>query len=689
MRNLQFTLCLITLFLISCVNIVKGQEVDSTTSQLLAPVTVIGFDSPKMLRETPGAIAIIGPERLEAYDGTSVVFAANTLPGIRFEERSPGSYRVAVRGSSLRAPFGVRNVKTYWNGIPYTRPTGESPINLLDPINFGRMEVIRGPAGSIYGAGNGGVLNIGDIGQRKFQDQLSFQHTQGSFGLQRYVGVAEHAGDKGGLLLRYAHQEADGYRDNSALRRDNLQASGRFTLDQGHQVAVNLLYSDIQYGIPGGLTAEQRDENPRQVRPSILGQATGLSSQNLLMGFTSTYDQHPRFENVTTLYGNLESFENTFFDFRRESRQSGGGRTRSTYKTKLGQTNFRFSIGGEFQRGFDIARNFENLQGQAGALNFDDELTTNRHFLFAKTEANLPGQWQITAGLSRNVLDYDINRLVDNGLDSAFRLERSFDPQWIPRLGLAKTISPDLTIHASISSGFSAPVIEEIRTNEGTLNTALQAEKGLNTEIGARGTLLNNKLAFDVSAFYFRLDDTIVREETPRGTVVFANAGNTDQAGIELLTTWYAIATPTVHISSLTWQVAYTYHDFAFDDYVDDGEDFSGNDLTGVAPHTLAITADLAGTKGWYLSATYNHTGRMPLNDANTVHADGFQLVLVKAGYSFAWQNGPEIEVFAGVNNLLDERYSLGNDLNAFGQRYFQPAPERNYYAGIKARIGD
>ena len=37
-----------------------------------------------------------------------------------------------------------------------------------------------------------------------------------------------------------------------------------------------------------------------------------------------------------------------------------------------------------------------------------------------------------------------------------------------------------------------------------------------------------------------------------------------------------------------------------------------------------------------------------------------------------------------GVDNLLDETYSLGNDINAMGNRYFNPAAPRNYYAGMK-----
>ncbi|MEQ9413093.1 MAG: hypothetical protein RIF39_04650 [Cyclobacteriaceae bacterium] len=45
---------------------------------------------------------------------------------------------------------------------------------------------------------------------------------------------------------------------------------------------------------------------------------------------------------------------------------------------------------------------------------------------------------------------------------------------------------------------------------------------------------------------------------------------------------------------------------------------------------------------------------------------------------------GIPINFFAGGDNLLDKTYSLGNDLNAFGGRYFNAAAGRNYYAGLQ-----
>jgi iron complex outermembrane receptor protein len=42
------------------------------------------------------------------------------------------------------------------------------------------------------------------------------------------------------------------------------------------------------------------------------------------------------------------------------------------------------------------------------------------------------------------------------------------------------------------------------------------------------------------------------------------------------------------------------------------------------------------------------------------------------------------MDLFAGVDNATNKRYSLGNDLNAAGNRYYNAAAGRNFYAGLK-----
>ena len=46
-----------------------------------------------------------------------------------------------------------------------------------------------------------------------------------------------------------------------------------------------------------------------------------------------------------------------------------------------------------------------------------------------------------------------------------------------------------------------------------------------------------------------------------------------------------------------------------------------------------------------------------------------------------------QLNIYAGGDNLLDEIYSLGNDINAAGGRYYNAAFARNYYFGLGFRL--
>jgi len=45
-------------------------------------------------------------------------------------------------------------------------------------------------------------------------------------------------------------------------------------------------------------------------------------------------------------------------------------------------------------------------------------------------------------------------------------------------------------------------------------------------------------------------------------------------------------------------------------------------------------------------------------------------------------------EPFIGINNLFDKEYMANVRLNASFGRYYEPAPERNFYAGLLLRYG-
>src|SRR5665647_967852 len=111
--------------LLLIVNTTKGQTITDPdsypdSSQTLENVIIRAYENNRKLIDVPASISLVNKTDLNRYSNTSILSAMNASPGVRMDERSPGSYRLNIRGSSLRSPFGVRNVKIYYNDIPYT-----------------------------------------------------------------------------------------------------------------------------------------------------------------------------------------------------------------------------------------------------------------------------------------------------------------------------------------------------------------------------------------------------------------------------------------------------------------------------------------------------------------------------------------------------------------------------------------
>src|SRR6186997_1741019 len=155
------------------------------SAKILNEVVIQAYGYKRPAEEVPAAVAVVSQKDFERFSNSNLLPTANTIPGVRMEERSPGSYRFSIRGSLLRSPFGVRNVKVYWNGLPFTDGGGNTYLNLLDFSSIGSMEIIKGPGGSLYGAGTGGVILLQTPAINQSQLQLSV--VGGSYGLRRWI----------------------------------------------------------------------------------------------------------------------------------------------------------------------------------------------------------------------------------------------------------------------------------------------------------------------------------------------------------------------------------------------------------------------------------------------------------------------------------------------------------------------
>jgi iron complex outermembrane receptor protein len=662
---------------------------DSPKHQL-QEVEIKAFEQNSSIAHIPAAVNYIDNQRLNRFNNTNILQAINATPGVRMEERSPGSYRLSVRGSSLRSPFGVRNVKVYYNGIPFTDPGGHTYFNQLGFYNFQSVEIVKGPGSSLYGAGTGGVMLINSIPEG-FRKGAKVAYTAGSYGMNNVSGELRFGGENAQHTVRYQHLQSDGYRVHSALRRDVLSWDTRVRLSEKDQVSGHFLYGDMKYLTPGALTKKEFDSAPRMARPGnpfvpgAVAANASIREKTYLAGFNLKHQFSSRFQNSTTLYGAYTQLLNpTFSNYGRSSEPHFGGRTSFKYVFDLGSSRLDWLMGGEAQQGLTSVRTYRNKGGVADSIQTDDELHIRQFFGFTQLSWHI-SKFIITGGLSINRHHVSFTRF---STPPATEYKRDFDNQLAPRIAVLYKLLPVSSIYGSVSKGFSPPTSAELSPSGGNLNTGLNAEEGWNYELGGRGTALNGKFSYDINAYYFSLNNTIVLRRDASSRDFYLNAGAAEQMGVEAFLSYGINNKKEALINSNVW-TSYTYNNskyeqFARFDPIQQKEfDFSGNKLPSVAPHTLTVGMDLQSRPGVYLNLTYYYSDEIALDDANSAFADAYHLLGARLGYKHTFANRYTVDVFVGGENLADQKYSLGNDINGFGGRYYNVAMNRNFYAGV------
>jgi iron complex outermembrane receptor protein len=659
------------------------------TARVLQTVIVKGYEQNRQLKEVSAAINVINAAQLERYNNTSLLPALNATPGVHMEERSPGSYRLNIRGSTLRSPFGVRNVKVYWNGIPFTDPGGNTYLNQLSFYNASSIEILKGPASSLYGAGTGGAVLINSLPNDR-PAGINLQYATGSFNLQNINAQITTGNSDHNNTFGYTHQSGDGYRQHTRMRRDVATWETQFKATDKQILTASVLYGDLYYQTPGGLTAAQYNADPRAARPaagafpSADDAKAAIYQKTFLAGITHQYRFSESFQNTSVVYGAFSNIKNPAIrNYERRSEPHFGGRTVFTLNKQWQQTSLQVSFGGEAQRGFFNTKTFSNVGGNPDTIQTDDDIDNYIYSGFVQTELRLPNDWSLSAGVSINKSSIAITRLT--GPETG-KLNATFNGEWAPRVALSKKLLPGLLLYASVSRGFSPPGTAEILPSTSIINTSLQAEHGLNYEAGIKSSWLQQRLYVEVNAFYFQLKNAIVQRRDASGADYFANAGSTRQRGIESQASYQLLPNSHRFLRHARLWVSHTYNKFRYHDFKVIANDYSGNKLPGVAAHTVAAGLDVTTKPGWYINLTWYYSDPAALNDANTDMATSYNLAGARTGWRTPLSKTILMDLFAGVDNAFDVTYSLGNDINATGGRYYNAAPGVNYYGGVSFR---
>jgi len=675
--------------------IIKGIEKKDSLS-ILQPITyslpdvkVIGYIQPQFRWLTPTSVGVLDKEEIQLQSVTSMVPALNTVPGVRMEERSPGSYRLSIRGSLVRSPYGVRNIKIYYNDFALTDAGGNTYLNVLNVNDLAGIEILKGPDGSLFGANSGGVVFLKS--DTDTLPSLDINTYAGSRGLVGNSFLLARNSGKHFWTIRQSYQRSDGYRQNTRNYRLFFQLSDRWQYNTRNFVEGYAFYSDLDYRTPGALTKEQYDENPRQARqptatmPGSVEQKTRISTRMYFGGIRHQAQFTPYLNHSVSLWGNHVDFVYPFitnYEIRKED--NFGFRTYFTLapeEKRYSEWNPSLNIGFEGQRLTTDAYNYDNHAGEKGEIQAYNDILNTQYFGFIRGRIEWKKRLIIEAAVSLNYNSYHFRDTTN--------IKNNFPAVWMPHFAVNYRLSNPLSLRFTVSKGYSNPTTAEIRPSDNRVHKNLHAEQGWNTEIGARLSLLNGRLALDASAFHYLLKDGIVSQVDSTGNTYFVNSGKIRQLGIEVSSSFTIL--PYNHsnpfFKRIHWNCNYTYSHFKYKEYNMNNKDYSGNRVAGVPRNVLINNLHFDLPWNFYFFIQHSYSSHIPLNDANSEYADSYHLLSAKLGVNPRTKNFLPSRIFLFADNILNEKYSLGNDLNAFGGRYYNAAPTFNFQIGLSWKL--
>jgi iron complex outermembrane recepter protein len=135
----------------------------------LEEVVVTAEKHSQLLKDVPTAITAVGNEALTELDANGIDDYYRFVPALNVQQSGYGTTQVSIRGVSTGGlTFGVGQNPTvgiYVNNVPFGSSTalglGDSIFPDIDPADLQRVEVLKGPQGTLYGASSlGGLLKF-------------------------------------------------------------------------------------------------------------------------------------------------------------------------------------------------------------------------------------------------------------------------------------------------------------------------------------------------------------------------------------------------------------------------------------------------------------------------------------------------------------------------------------------------
>jgi iron complex outermembrane receptor protein len=680
----------------------QGTKPDST--QKLPGVEVTAT------KPTPSA-GELGQSDLLRFDGVGLLDAINTIPGVFMQTRTPfGGARITLRGYYPSTSGNTPNsnglgYQVFLNGIPITDATGTTVLDDVDYSTLGHVEVIKGPNSSRYGGFIGGTVNL-TTAQPIAGNSLAQQLLSGTDGMLRTNTTFGRSTDGSNFVVNYGHQGYNGFRPNDFSGKEYLRVSGDFKATGNQTIASYFSYNRSNEGLAGEIDTSDFYNRRPVSDANYLANNSHIAVTSYFAGVADRIQINDRLSNMSSVFGSGRVSDQPFAHGLTDVNQVNfGARSSFDWSGQWGSVGVAGSLGGLIQQ--------SNLTSNGVFITpappYPERPSDSQNYavngsLFTEWTFNLPDEWMLGVGASLNTADFATrNMLKANQLfDTTATINKAFSGVFLPRASIQKTFAGNWSLFGSVSTGFTPPLLSQIISNNGAVNTGLKPERATQYEAGIEGSFWDRRVHTQLT--WFDLDNTNKLVSQTISTVTSTvNAGEQKNQGYEFSLGWLALNDKDDMISMLRPWMAYTYTDAKYVSFKSDNNntaatvDFSGNQVARVPKTMYSIGLDAATSGGWYANGTYQFVDKVPVTFDNSTWMKSYSLIGAKVGYKTSLGEHYLLDAYVGGANLGGTTYysfifvgpnykglAQGPD-GGTGDGYILPAPYgAQYYANVK-----
>jgi iron complex outermembrane recepter protein len=648
------------------------------------PISISAFDA-----------AVLETSRIESIDDIAL-----RTPGLTVGRFNAVQPQIFIRGigSTDQSASGDQSVGVFIDGVFI----GRVGVSDLDFFDLERIEVLRGPQGTLYGKNVvGGAINI--ITQRP-ADEFGARFELGAGNYSRRSARALVTGPMNEEVsgkFTVSHVQRDGYATSANTGRDlsdenNVTLRGQLLVAPWDDMDL-LLTADYARDRLAGNNRECLGEqfvffpwfapgspfagSPCSPDPFLNEKSVDGYQDRDIYGLSGQLTRHTRFGELTSItayregeYDILEDFSGSDADLvvrhATDEIEQWSQEIRLADTALDGRLTWLVGLYGYWAdidrlENNDFSGNDIPLGLPAFGLSFNtfyfQRNRTTSHAVFSELTWGLTDAVNLTLG-GRYTYEEKLADIRTEGFDPTgtflvapydVRARESWN-SFTPKISLDWSVTDNAMLYASITEGHKSGGFNGTAPDATAAQTPFDEEKARQYEVGLKSEMFDRRLRANLTAFYIDYEDLQVFQLVDGARLIVDNAADATSKG-------YEVELLGLVTEGLTARASYAYLDATYDEFINEaGEDFSGNRLTRSPKHSynvgLTQRIQLGADFGLLLHGEYSHRSRIFFNPDNWPLTGDGPLGLVNARITFEFQRR-DIELSIWGTNLTDEVY--------------------------------